>query len=392
MDTDRPMINAEEQTECMDIKSERNLPNIPIPCLLFDLTSQIVKILDPKELLNSKNLLPQRPCLLYLQVCNKETIEIVFQEYKLNPLIQAECCEWSFKEKDYVMVFDNYFFIALSDVSFSEVFDCPIQVKMIVFPDMILILSFEPVFFVEHLFKSILNYKHYPNDPIFNQENTFSDFIWDSPQKTKIERKIHIENSSSIRVILFKVFEIIINRYEFFVYRMVKESRTCMCFSTEISYKERAEYQVRLNNAERNLIFLGILVKPKIKILNRLLNIYKDEVGFQFYLLGLSGRIKKAKELMSTSKKLLANAKKLYHTCAEDTLTRSSFSAGEKMKFFSGLSTIVVPLILVEGLWSTNIMIPGGQINNLQPFYMILGVSCLWIIFCILYFKKIGWF
>ena len=67
------------------------------------------------------------------------------------------------------MVFDDYFFIAISDLSMAEDVQAPIQFKSIVFKDFIIVISFEVVYCVEQLFSKILNFAGFP-EPASNPE------------------------------------------------------------------------------------------------------------------------------------------------------------------------------------------------------------------------------
>ena len=141
-----------------------------------------------------------------------------------------------------------------------------------------------------------------------------------------------------------------INRYESIVYSTVKECRACMCFSTEISYKERADYQLRVSNTERTIIKLLQLIKPKIKILRGLAKAFKNDPDIKLYFVSLAGRIKKISGILLKNQATLLTAQNLFRTCAEDTITKSHFKAGELMKFYSGITTIAVPMVVCEGL------------------------------------------
>ena len=273
------------------------------------------------------------------------------------------------------MVFAEFVFIAVSDVPISEEIENPIQTKIIISKDFMIILSFDEIYCIEHLFSTLLNFKGYPSQTLDQDEGCL--FITRAKSMTlraNYERRVIINESLSLQTILYKLIEIIINRYEKLVYSMIEECKTCITFSVEISYKERAEYQIRVSVAERNLIYMTQLIKPKVKILKELAKVYKKEKDFRPYFVAFSNRIKRLVCLLNNNSKILNTAKNLYHTCAEDTLSKNSFRAGELMKFYSGLATIVIPLMLMEGFWSINVNVPGFEFTDLNDFHVFLAM------------------
>ena len=362
--------------------------------LVFDLLHKTCNQVSISDLLQSRKILTTKPCVIYAKIGNKDLISWIFSEYKLNPLIQAECSEWSFKEKDYVMQFENYFFIAISDFSISEQLDAPVQIKLIVSKDYMIVISFEEIYCVEHLFKDLLGYNGYPIlSSLGNVEYPIlTGFNQLSLDRINFDRRALIEGCTPMQIILYQILEVMINRFEKIIFSAIEECKNCMYFSTNITHKERAEYQLRVSLAERNLIFLAQLISPKATILKELISIYKEKRNFNLYLVALTGRIKKLSLLMKNSAELLKVAAKLYNTCAEDSMNTSSLNSGRSLKFYTGLTTIAVPLVFVEGVFSVNETIPGMQYNDLHSFGYIVGVCMGWIAFWIIYFKKIGWF
>ena len=173
---------------------------------------------------------------------------------------------------------------------------------------------------------------------------------------------------------------------------LINECKNCLNFSLEISYKELADYQIRISKAERNSIFLSDIVKPKIKTLAELENFFADDQVLCLALKALQIRIENLVKLIKSSRAILETGKILFRTCADDSVTRASFSSGELMKFYSGFTTIVVPLLFVHGLFSTNVKFPGSGQANYIPFCVIFGISCVWIFSFVIYFRRIRWF
>lgn len=361
-------------------------------CLIFDLMTKNCVNISLDEILKIQNLLKYKPCVVYLKIDTKETIQRLFDEYHLNPLIQAECCEWSFKEKDYVMVFEDFYFIAISDCSVNEDIENPIQIKMLVYRDFIIVISYDKVYFVEKLFNDDLKFINFPKFiDVCDELYLITGNHCLENEKVRSDRKVSTEDCSQIDSIIHKMLETLIARYEKILFALLVECRTCMCYSTEISYKERVEYLVRVSVSEKSLIYLAQLVRPKIQIMKSLLLFYKHDKKFRPYIKCLKGRIIKMNGLIETGTQLLEKAKQLYMTCSDDNLRKTSFSSGGLMKFYAGISTLFLPPALMTGLWGTNVMIPGEQDETTGPFFVMIGVSIGYFIIGFLYLKKIGY-
>lgn len=382
-------FNIYLSTECQKLDTT---PNETTPaCLLFDLAHKECKSLSFEEVLNKSIVYQKQPCLLYIIVDSKETIQSLFKAYKFNPLIESECSEWSFKEKDYVMTFDTTLFISLSDCSLFEDIENPIQVKIIIYNEIILVLTFEKTYFIEQIFKKELNFKNFNNGGL--DENlcliTGNHNIENSMIRS--EKKIPLSGGSLVETILYRILDTIIGRYEKILFAMLVECRTCMIFSTEISYKERIEYLVRVSVTEKSLIYLSQLVKPKIEIIKSLLVQAKKRPYLKLFVECLYGRIKKMNQLNKTGKNLLHEAKQVYSTCCEDKIIESSMSQGKLMRFYSGVTTLSLPPFLMAGLWGTNINLPGSEQTNTNTFSLFLGMTLIYFLFGLLYLRKIGW-
>ena len=359
--------------------------------ILFDLACKSCKTLTLQEILNSSSIFSRKPCILYLKVDKKEIIEQLFQVYKFNPLIQTECCEWSFKEKDYVMYFDGCFFITISDCSINEDIESPIQVKMLVYPDFMIIISFEKAYFIENLFKNNLKFSDFPQfiDPdeglylITGNRDMESDNVRSS-------KNISLEDGSYIEIYLHKILESIISRYEKILFALLIECQTCMCYSTEISYKERVEYLVRVSVSEKSLIYFSQLIKPKLEIMKSLKVITRNKKQMKYYIRCLKGRIKKMSGLNYSGKQLLKQAKVLYMTCCDDKITTASFNSGNLAKFYSGMTALFLPPALMTGLWGTNVTLPIGEEQKLNTFFIMLFLMILYFVLGVAYLKKSG--
>jgi Mg2+ and Co2+ transporter CorA len=356
--------------------------------LLFDLKRCLCTELDLEDILRSKKVLDRVPFLLHIDLKNKDIINQLCVSYRLNPLIQAECSEWSFREKNYVMVFEDCYLVALNDLSIENDLETSVPLRLIVFPDYILSISLEKIYCIEHLFKKTLQFQGYPIE-IGLTSNSFNSGVFRSQ---KFLRDVDIQVESPVQKILYKLLEAIINRYETLVQAVISESNICMCFSTEISYKERADYQQRLANAEINVIKLTHMIKPKLKIIREIRRIYKKDKNYKIYFTALVSRVHRLVSLIKRAEQVLETAKNLYNACAEHAITQNNFSSSEIMKFFSGVSCIVIPLTLVEGFWSMNIAVPGFGDPDFKGFAGIVCVAFCWIVFWVWYFKRIKWF
>jgi Mg2+ and Co2+ transporter CorA len=207
-----------------------------------------------------------------------------------------------------------------------------------------------------------------------------------------MHRKIDFEGILTVYDLFYQILKINIARFESLVMKLVIESKNCMDFSYEISYKELSDYQIRMSKAERELIYLMGIIKPKKKIIKTLLNLFSETRFYLVYLNGLSNRLKKIVSSLISSKNTLKAAKVLYHTCADDTLSRTGISSGEIMKFFAGMTTIFMPIASIESMWGQNMKVPGKDITDLRISAVFFSCFTIWIFFSVLYFKRIRWF
>lgn len=360
--------------------------------VLFDLSNQECYNLPFEKVLEKDPVISKKPCLLYIIIDTKETMERFFTAFKFNPLIQSECCEWSFKEKDYMMDFENCFFIAMSDCSYFEDIENPIQIKMIVYGDILIVISFEKVHFVEQVFKKELKYKNFPKVLESDEELCLITGNHDlENSKIRNDRKVSLNECTYIEAILHLILDTMISRYEKILFALLVECRTCLCYSTEISYKERVEYLVRVCVSEKSLIYFNQLIKPKQAIMKSLMAYTRVRYKLRPYMECLFGRIKKMSSLTVTGTSLLEKAKSLFSICADDKLTSSSFSLGKLMQFFSGVTTLFLPPFLIAGLWGTNVKIPGTEENNLNTFGLFCSLTLIYFVIGAIYFRKIEW-
>lgn len=360
--------------------------------ILFDLLSNSCSQLSLQQLLNPSFIFTKKPCLLYLKANKKQTIESLFAAYKFNPLIQSECSEWSFKEKDYVMYFDDCLFIAISDCNINEDIQNPIQMKILVYSEIIIVISFDRAYFIENLFNVELKFQDFPLilDPdeglllISGNKNECIDQV-------RASRKISLEDGSIIEIYLYRILESIISRYETILFALVRECKTCMSHSTDVSYKERVEYLVRVSASEKSLIYFSQLVNPKLRIIQALKAFGKNKIKLKPYIRCLKERIRKMKTLNLSGKNLLKQAKVLYRTYCDDKITSASFDFGNLAKFYSGMTVLFLPPSLLAGLWGTNVKLPGSGQENFNTFAIMLSVIIFYFLVGIAYLRKIKW-
>ena len=360
---------------------------------LFDLQNRTIHYLGGGGRELWENIIKIKPALIYLSTDNKDELKWLFDTFKINPLIQAECSEWSFKEKDFVMDFEGYFFLSMTDLSEDEQLDSPIQIKMIVMMDYIIVVSSQELYFVKYLFGDVE--PNAPREEVRSKTGGFQRSLTMKKYRLDVHKKIDYEGILTIFDLFYSTLKINVHRYEGLVMQLLIESKACMNFSIEISYKELAEYQTRVSKGERDLIYLMGLIKPKKKIIINLMRLFKDSKFYMIYLTGLLNRIEKLIMMMNICKRTFRAAQTLYHTCADDTLARTGISSGEIMKFFAGMTTIFMPIALIESMWGTNVKLPGGAGETgkeLDVFYMFFGCFAVWIVASFIYFRKIEWF
>ena len=378
----------EDYERTIELDKKKEFEDIEV--IFFDIkTKLILKLTDYNEVL-IKKLLKKKPNLLCFGSENKDIIEWVFKVINTNALVQSECSEWSFKEKDFVMNFKTYFFMSFTDINEHDDLQKPTQVKLIVFRDTLIVISNEKVYFVEYLFSELVSAGELGSYQ--SQSSDFKKTLTIKRYKNIHARKILINDCLTAFDVFYSIIRIIIQRYEKLVLNLVNECKNCLKFSIEISYKELADYQIRVSKAERNFIYLKDIIKPKKKSLNELGKFFINDKILCLALKAQENRIEHLIKLMKSSRAILENAKVLFRTCAEDTLTRVSFNSGELMKFYSGFTTIIVPLFFFCGMWSTNIKLPGGDQPNYIPFFIIFGFTFVWIFAFVIYYRKIGWF
>jgi Mg2+ and Co2+ transporter CorA len=382
----------EKSTKFDTQKLETTPSESTVISIVFDLASQDCLNLSFEEVLQKDAVMKKKPCLLYIVLDSKETLERLFKAYNFNPLIQSECSEWSFKEKDYVMYFESCFFMAISDCCYNEDIENPIPIKMLIFSDFFIVISLEKLHFIEKVFKDFLNFKNFPTiiDPDeglclitgnHDLENT----------KIRADRQLKVSESTHIETILHLILDSLVSRYEKILFALLVECRTCLSYSTEISYKERVEYLVRVSVSEKSLVYFDQLIKPKQAIVKSLLIYAQVRNKLRPYLESLQNRINKMSSLAKTGMSLLHAAKNLFSTCADDKISNASFGLGKMMQFFSGITTLFLPPFLASSLWGTNVKVPASEEDNLNTFALFSAVTLVYLVAGVFYFRKIGW-
>jgi magnesium transporter len=61
------------------------------------------------------------------------------------------------------------------------------------------------------------------------------------------------------------------------------------------------------------------------------------------------------------------------------------------MKRLNAISTIMLPLLAIQGIFSMNVKVPGGDVANLNWFWSLVGVFVLSTIVLFFAFKRLGW-
>lgn len=87
---------ALNETECLKSNKSEDIESNNLSLsrfLLFDLVKHECNEFKIMDVLNITKIFSRKPCLLYIKVGSRETIELIFQAYKLNPLLEAECSE-----------------------------------------------------------------------------------------------------------------------------------------------------------------------------------------------------------------------------------------------------------------------------------------------------------
>lgn len=299
--------------------------------------------------------------ILFQGLSNSET-QMIRKSYSLHPVLDYECASDNFNNKDHILNFPDYYLLTVNTARMDGNIEKPVSMKIIVFKQILLIFCKRPLYSVKQIFTSDFGFKDVPFEDFEVGQRKTAEI---SCKKTEIGEKYGCQ---AVESILYKLFEWIFARLELFSHNMDLESKVCMDYSTGLSVDERLDYILRLSLAEKNVLYLQDLIKPKFKLFEDFLRSPHISDGFKVYLNSLKSRTQVLKQKNIMSQHMLEKAQHIFNATLDDALSTSSMKLSNIIKFFSGIATICLPANYVPAMMGMNVKVPFVEEDSLWPF------------------------
>ena len=315
------------------------------------------------------------------------SIQTIRKQYDLHPILDHECSNSWFNNKDSLLLFDNYFLLTINDADNLGSIERPVSLKMITFKNLMIIFAEDQLYCIEQVFKKDLNFSEFPSR-INDHKQEF-----DTKQNhSKVRIEIGEEyGCTKIESIFHKILEAIFTRLESLIIKRTEEAHKCMTVCSEFGVSDRIEFIITLALSRKNLIYLKEVISPKSNLFRDLLDCPFFSSNIKYYLKSLETRSSVLIEQIQNNKILIKTAEKIFTQSIDNTLAASSGKLNDITKYFSSISTIFLPINLVAGLWGMNIEVPWKYTTGLGPFIGITTISLALFITVTIFFKSRGW-
>jgi Mg2+ and Co2+ transporter CorA len=106
----------------------------------------------------------------------------------------------------------------------------------------------------------------------------------------------------------------------------------------------------------------------------------------------LESRMVNTMEKLNKASVKLDIAKDVFDATVDQNLTLYSNKLNDTMNIFACIATMFLPLQLVSGLLGMNVLVPGQNVDDTTPFWIICGVCIGLLIILLILFKSKNWF
>lgn len=356
--------------------------------LIFDLMSRTCLKSTFQEALDIKANSNEKLLVILYQNVNDDDIRKIRQSYNLHPVLDIECSNSLYNNKDTLQIFDGYFLLSLNDASASDNIESTTSMKIVILPDKMLIFSSDYISSLEKVFFHELKFK-------FKHQNAAKT----SKKLHQYSTRVFLENGlneildySQIDLVLLMILDIIFARLEVFALEIYEEAKVCFNFSTKLSIHERVEFILRISLAEKNLIYLDGLIRPKVHLFVELIKSDLVSHNVKQYLISMQFRSSSLLKKLNSALSILENSERINDAIVDDEISKSTKRITRIMKHFSCLTAIFIPISFSTGLFGMNIKVPFGSVNNMGPFSGILGFSLLYFLVITIILGFLGYF
>jgi Mg2+ and Co2+ transporter CorA len=311
----------------------------------------------------------------------------------MHDIIEIECRPDRICIQDFILNFNDCTLITVTDFSVKDNIEDHITVRLIVFKSILFIISWEPLYSIERAFAEELKYVDCSlvNKPVdhlnysnLHRKNTISLFSLESVMELDIM-------SSELNVYLFKIFEVIILRFEKVVIRLYEESKQHLLYAMEISHYERVDFILRLSLINKHLIMIKELVEPKMTLFKTIKKLFGTNSDLKYYMTSLQHHAEVLNNRINSSINFMRISEGLYQANVDNALTQNSVKLNLAMQHFSAIATCFLPLNLIAGLWGMNVVVPGMEEKTEYPFGIIIGIVLFLASCSFIYFKFRRW-
>ena len=327
------------------------------------------------------------PYVLVFKGLDNLSIRTIRRQYQLHPVLDSECSNLWYNDKDSLLLFEDYFLLTMNDADMSNNLETPVSLKMIVFRNLMIIFATDELFCIRQVFKNDLHFSEFPSNHIKKYAEVDIP-KWSSKIKVGIEEE---KGCSKLESVFHKILEAIYSRLEETILEMNENAKICFdeCELREV--EDSIEFVTKLAMSKEKLIYLEEVIGPKSRLFRDLLdcNFFSDYI--KYYLRSLESRTVILVEQIKNNKVLIKTAERTYSESKDNILVTNSKKLNTTTRYFSSISTIFLPINLVAGLWGMNVQVPFEFEPSLIPFYVIIFSSLTFFISCVVFFKRKGW-
>lgn len=315
------------------------------------------------------------------------SIRTIRKQYELHPVLDLECSNLWYNDKDSLLLFKDYFLLTINDADISNHLETPVSLKMVVFKNSIIIFASDELYCIKQVFKNDLKFSQFPSK--MNKNVPEEDIIRFS---TRIKIEIGEEQGcTKTESIFHKILEAIYYRLEDTIINISTDAEQCLLNSKNHGVDKRIEFITGLVMSMETLIYLEEVISPKSRLFGNLLSCSFFSEYLKYYLRSLESRTAVLVEQIKNNKVLVKTAGRTYSDSIDSILVENSKNLNNTTKYFSSISTLFLPINLVAGLWGMNCRVPFDTVTGIAPFLVIITTSLVVFITCTIFFKKKGW-
>lgn len=155
---------------------------------------------------------------------------------------------------------------------------------------------------------------------------------------------------------------------------------------------EESDLLLRIANARSRIAEVNMAALSKTTLLKDLYAL-KDYFALdtRYFLEELATAQSQLVARLTLAASVLANQTSTYLSRVSLHVAVNTEGVNQVMKKLNAISTIMLPLLAIQGIFSMNVKVPGRDVPNLNWFWSLCGVFVLSTIILFFGFKRLGW-